>query len=121
MSTGDAIIGISDHGGWAVLVTVAGGGTLLDRRRVELTEEPADLGQDPHDLLALDEAITALGREDPVKAELVRLRYFAGLTLEEAAACLGISLATVKRQWAVARAWLYRALSGDNPPRDENP
>lgn len=91
------------------------------RHRVELTEEPADLTQDPHDVLALDEAITALAGEDPAKAELVRLRYFAGLTLEEAAACQGISLATAKRHWAVARAWLYRALSGEPPPPAENP
>ena len=84
--------------------------------RMELTEAPADLGQDPDDILAIDEAIGALEREDPAKAELVRLRYFAGLTLEQAADCQGISLATAKRRWAVARAWLYRALSGDSSP-----
>jgi RNA polymerase sigma factor (TIGR02999 family) len=70
-----------------------------------------------HDLLALDEALTALAREEPAKAELVKLRYFAGLTLEEAAACLGISLATAKRHWALARAWLFAALS-DRTPAD---
>ena len=69
------------------------------------------------DLLALDEALTAFALEEPAKAELVKLRYFAGLTLEEAAACLGISLATAKRHWALARAWLFAALTdGPGPP-----
>ena len=63
------------------------------------------------DLLALDEALTRLAAQEPVKAELVKLRYFAGLSLEEVAACLGISLATAKRYWSVARAWLFAALS----------
>ena len=54
-----------------------------------------------------------LARHEPAKAELVKLRYFAGLSLEEAAACLGISVATAKRHWAVARAWLFAALSDD--------
>ena len=68
-------------------------------------------GERPTDLLALDEVLSRLAQDDPAKAELVKLRYFAGLTLEEAAACQGISLATAKRRWAVARAWLYDALS----------
>lgn len=68
------------------------------------------------DLLALDEALARLAAESPAKAELVKLRYFAGLTLEESAAALGISLATAKRHWAYARAWLYDALaSGEDP------
>ena len=66
-----------------------------------------------HDLLALDEALNELARQEPLKAELVKLRYFAGLSVEEAAACLGISPITAKRYWAVARAWLYAALSDD--------
>jgi RNA polymerase sigma factor (TIGR02999 family) len=64
------------------------------------------------EFLALDEALHRLAEKEPVKAELVKLRYFAGLSLEEAAACLGISPATAKRYWAVARAWLYAAISG---------
>jgi RNA polymerase sigma factor (TIGR02999 family) len=64
-----------------------------------------------HDLLALDEVLTQFARQEPLKAELVKLRYFAGLSVEETAACLGISPATAKRHWAVARAWLYAALS----------
>jgi len=81
-----------------------------DRRRIELDE--ALSAADPrHDLLALDDALTQLAAREPVKAELVKLRYFAGLSLEDAAACLGVSPATAKRYWAVARAWLFAALS----------
>ena len=85
------------------------------RKRVELqdidpaTEEGAD------DLLALDEALNRLAAADPRRAELVRLRYFAGLTLEQAAELLGISRATADRHWAFARAWLYDAMTaGDD-------
>jgi RNA polymerase sigma factor (TIGR02999 family) len=63
------------------------------------------------ELLALDEALTQLAAADPSKAELVRLRYFAGLTLEQAAELLGISRATANRHWAFARAWLYDAIT----------
>jgi RNA polymerase sigma factor (TIGR02999 family) len=89
-----------------------------DRQRVPLNEALRTTDA-PEDLLALDEALARLAAEQPVKAELVKLRYFAGLSLEEAAACLGISPATAKRYWAVARAWLYDALSAqdDLPPR----
>src|SRR5262245_13530802 len=86
------------------------------RRRVALDDAPPDPNGRADDLLALDDALAALAAEDPAKAELVKLRYFAGLTLEEAAACRGISLATAKRHWAVARAWLYDALRPDDPP-----
>ena len=81
-----------------------------DRRRVALDEAlPAAAPGD--DVLALDEALRRLAEREPAKAELVKLRYFAGLSLDEAAACLGISPATAKRHWAVARAWLFAALS----------
>src|SRR6266849_10606988 len=84
-----------------------------DRQRLELNE--ALSVNDPHeDLLALDEALGKLAAQEPVKAELVKLRYFAGLSLEEAAACLSISPATAKRYWVVARAWLFAALSEPN-------
>jgi RNA polymerase sigma factor (TIGR02999 family) len=63
------------------------------------------------ELLALDDALTQLAVADPRRAELVRLRYFAGLTLEQAAELLGISRATADRHWAFARAWLYDALT----------
>jgi RNA polymerase sigma factor (TIGR02999 family) len=64
------------------------------------------------DLLALDEALTRLAAEDPAKADLVKLRYFAGLSIENAARALGISSATAKRRWAYARAWLFRQIEG---------
>jgi RNA polymerase sigma factor (TIGR02999 family) len=64
------------------------------------------------ELLALDEAMTRLSALDPDLVRLVELRYFGGLTVEETAEAMGSSPATVKRQWAVARAWLKRALDG---------
>jgi RNA polymerase sigma factor (TIGR02999 family) len=68
------------------------------------------------DLLALDEAMTRLAAEDPVRARLVQLRFYAGLTNEEAAQVLGISGITAKRYWRYARAWLHREVrKGDDP------
>jgi RNA polymerase sigma factor (TIGR02999 family) len=83
-----------------------GGGRL----RVEL--EAADfLARDPsEDLEVLDEALTKLAAEDPDKAELVKLRFFAGLTMPEIARVLKISLATAERHWTYARTWLYAEL-----------
>jgi RNA polymerase sigma factor (TIGR02999 family) len=67
----------------------------------------------PHeDLLALDEALAQFAASDPRKAELVKLRFYAGLSAGEAAHCLGISRATADRHWAYARAWLYNHLQG---------
>jgi RNA polymerase sigma factor (TIGR02999 family) len=63
------------------------------------------------DLLVLDDALTRLARESPVRAELVKLRFFAGLTVPEAAEIVGISLATAERYWTYARTWLYAELS----------
>ena len=80
-----------------------------DRQRVDL-DDVISIADRKDDLLALDEALSRLAAQEPTKAELVKLRYFAGLSLDEAAACLGISRATAKRYWAVARAWLYAAL-----------
>jgi RNA polymerase sigma factor (TIGR02999 family) len=70
------------------------------------------------DLLALDEALTRLEAEDPSKADLVKLRYFAGLSIEDTARALGISSATAKRQWAYARAWLFRQIEGGGQQPD---
>jgi RNA polymerase sigma factor (TIGR02999 family) len=67
----------------------------------------------PLDILALDEALTRLAEESPVRAELVKLRFFAGLTVPEAAQVLGISLATAERYWTYARTRLYDELGGD--------
>ena len=81
------------------------------RKRIDFPEAEVVAEAPSHDLLALDEALTQFAAADPQKAELVRLRYFAGLTLEEAAALLGISRATAARHWAYARAWLFDAIS----------
>jgi len=67
------------------------------------------------DLLALDEALTRLARIDPQQSRVVELRFFAGLTIEETAIALGISPATVVREWTVAKAWLYAELQGLAP------
>ena len=69
----------------------------------------------PLGLLALHEALDEFAKHDPLKAKLVELRCFAGLTLEEAAACLGISPSTPDRAWRYARAWLYAAMAGADP------
>jgi RNA polymerase sigma factor (TIGR02999 family) len=65
------------------------------------------------ELLALDEALEKLAAQDPRKSQIVELRYFGGLTAEETAEFLKLSLRTVEREWTMAKAWLYRALSGD--------
>ena len=89
-----------------------GGGR--DRVEVELADLPTRLP--PDDLLALDDALARLGEQDPVKARLVTLRYFAGMTVEQAAEVLGISRVTAHRHWAFARAWLHRQMTGGEPP-----
>jgi RNA polymerase sigma factor (TIGR02999 family) len=83
-----------------------------DRQRQDLDAVQLAAPAPPAELLALDEALTALSSKDAVKAELVKLRYFAGLTMEEAAAALGISPATAHRYWNYARAWLHRRIAG---------
>jgi RNA polymerase sigma factor (TIGR02999 family) len=83
-----------------------------DRRRLELADvEPAAAGPDV-DLLALDEALEKLQRQDPRKARLVTLRFFAGLTTAQAAQVLGISPATADNDWAYARCWLRLEIEG---------
>ena len=84
-----------------------------DRRRIDLeTFDPAD-ERVSEDLLALDEALTKLAAEDNIVAEVVKLRYFAGLTIEQTATTLGISEDTINRKWAFARACLYHEIYGD--------
>jgi DNA-directed RNA polymerase specialized sigma24 family protein len=69
-------------------------------------------GGPTEDVLALHEALEQLAAHDPVKAKLVEMRFFAGLTLEQAADCLGISPRTADRAWRYARAWLYNGMAG---------
>jgi RNA polymerase sigma factor (TIGR02999 family) len=83
-----------------------------DRTRVHLDMNQVAVPEVREDLLALDEALDRLAAADPEAARLVQLRYFAGLTLAEAAKVLGISPRTVDRLWAYARAWLIQALEG---------
>lgn len=84
----------------------------------ELDEEAIILPQPSEDLLALNEALERLCEKDPVKAQLVKLRYFAALTNSEAAAALGISTATAERHWAYARAWLHQEVRGCGEPEE---
>ena len=97
------------------------GGGLVRHDVEDLSLAAPEFGED---LLALDEALNKLAEKDPVKAELVKLRHFAGLTVEEAAGALGISATTANRHWAYARAWLHQAIAGGAaaapaPPRPE--
>jgi RNA polymerase sigma factor (TIGR02999 family) len=88
--------------------------------RVEL--DSAIMRADPAltDLVAVDEALARLEQTDPRKAQVVSLRYFAGLSVEETAAAMDLSPATVKNEWTFARAWLYRALGPlGQPPSNE--
>jgi RNA polymerase sigma factor (TIGR02999 family) len=85
-------------------------------QRVNL-DEAASYAQEPaDDLLSLDDALNQLAGEVPKKADLVKLRYFGGLSVQEAADVLGISRATADRYWAYAKVWLYCALSGGEKP-----
>jgi RNA polymerase sigma factor (TIGR02999 family) len=91
-----------------------GGRKRLDLDQVEIAQDTDD-GQ----LIALDEALAQLAVEDPGAAQLVNLRFFAGLSLKEAADSLGLALRTAERQWAYARAWLYARLRPDAGPGAE--
>jgi RNA polymerase sigma factor (TIGR02999 family) len=85
------------------------------RQRVDLDSACAIVEPPSMDLLALDEALTKLATNQPVKADLVKLRFFAGLTMPEAAAALDISLATAERHWTFARSWLYAQMAENRP------
>ena len=80
-------------------------------QRINLDSVDLAATTDDDTLLRLDEALAKLGTEEPAKAELVKLRYFSGLNIPDAARALGISEATAKRHWAYARAWLYCELT----------
>lgn len=85
-----------------------------DRQRIDIDDVELAVKESPDDILVLDEALEKLAREDSVVAELVKLRYFAGLTLEQTAEVLGVSARTADRYWAYARAWLYQEITGAN-------
>jgi RNA polymerase sigma factor (TIGR02999 family) len=88
-------------------------GGAHQRESIELAELPAP--EIPADVLALNEALERFEQLDPAKAALVKLRYFAGLTIPEAAAALGVSTTTADRHWAYARAWLHAEIrKGDS-------
>jgi RNA polymerase sigma factor (TIGR02999 family) len=82
------------------------------RRRVPLEEIDPPGGTQPEDLLALDEALEQLARLDPAAGQLVKLRYFAGLSVEQAAAALELPVSTAYRHWTFARAWLHSQVAG---------
>jgi RNA polymerase sigma factor (TIGR02999 family) len=83
-----------------------------DRKRLPLEEIDPPGGTPPEELLALDEALEQLTHLDPTAGQLVKLRYFAGLSVEEAAVTLGVSTATAYRHWDFARAWLHSQVAG---------
>jgi DNA-directed RNA polymerase specialized sigma24 family protein len=86
-----------------------------DRQRQDLDEEALAAPEPNLDLLALDAALGRLAEQDPLKAKLVELRYFGGLTGEQAAAVLGMSASSADRQWVYTRAWLRRELGFGEP------
>ena len=89
--------------------SLKGGG---GRRREDLDRAALAVGGPDLDLLALDEALARLEQRDPRKAQLVKLRFFAGLTVEQAARALGIATSTADEDWAYARSWLRLAIAG---------
>jgi RNA polymerase sigma factor (sigma-70 family) len=86
-----------------------------DFQRIDLDAVPAPEPSDRDELLAVHEALTSLAAEDPIAAELVKMRYFAGFTIDEAADVLGISRSTAYEHWAYGRAWLRSKLSDSQP------
>jgi RNA polymerase sigma factor (TIGR02999 family) len=86
-----------------------GGWRRLDLESLAVVDDASE-----DQLIALDEALERLGKEKPVCAELVKLRFFAGLTLVDAAAALGLAARTADRYWSYARAWLYEAMTEDD-------
>jgi RNA polymerase sigma factor (TIGR02999 family) len=98
--------GYDKRGGGAALVS-------LDDAALVISNEPG------HDLVALDDALEALARVDERKSRMIELRFFGGLSVEEAAAVFDVSPDTVKRDWRLAKAWLLRELRGDTGTRHE--
>jgi RNA polymerase sigma factor (TIGR02999 family) len=84
-----------------------------DHEKISLDEAQAAIEAPSDDVIAVNEALGRLAETDEQKAELVKLRYFAGLTLDQAAAVLGISRTTARRHWTYAKAWLYKSITSD--------
>jgi len=84
------------------------------RQRVDIDDAQLAIEEPSEDIIALDEALTKLAVEESVVAELVKLRYFAGLAIEQAAETMGISSRTADRYWVYARAWLYQEITREN-------
>jgi len=87
-----------------------------EHTHVSIDEVPVISDENPEEVIALDDALSRLGALDERLARVVECRYFGGLTVKETAAALDVSSATVKRDWRVAKAWLYRALHSTSPP-----
>ncbi|MHC4558285.1 MAG: sigma-70 family RNA polymerase sigma factor [Planctomycetota bacterium] len=83
-------------------------------QRVNLEDADLAIEEPSEDIVALDEALSELAASDKLKADLIKLRYFAGLTIEQAAEALDISLTTAKRHWRYARAWLYSRMTANS-------
>jgi RNA polymerase sigma factor (TIGR02999 family) len=102
-----------------VLVDHARRGKMMKRSggwvRVTLDDRVAEMPAPDVDLLDLDAALTRLSTFDPRKSQIAELRFFGGLSLEDVGHSLGLSIATVEREWQAARAWLYAALKGTAP------
>ena len=92
-------------------------GGQLERMEIEIANLPTRMP--PEELIALDEALDKLQQEDPIKSKLVTLRFFGGMTIEQAAEVLGISRVTAHRYWTYARAWLHQQISGDGDAQQE--
>ena len=90
----------------AVAAEKRGGGA----RKIALDDAVSFSNEHDVDLIALDEALQLLARQDATQSRIIELRFFGGLTIEETAEVLKISPATIKREWAIARAWLYRQM-----------
>lgn len=88
-----------------------------NRQRIDLNVDHSSYSSDDQDLIDLNEALNQLATEDPIKARLVELRFFAGLSMEQTSTILGISRTTAHRHWNYARAWLFMRITSDANPK----